>query len=481
MKINKKKFTKKILDLAFKFPFFFPKHIQHHARLYHSNSKMIKDFKEKNSSNKKISFLDSNPYWKSISFSFILNDDELKLLDKWNMKRSIYLNSNKIINDISRRQFDNNNFSVNIGNVNINKESFIDDMNSMYVDFEYFSSVYISLSGFSSGLSMVTFYIYLNPNVTDLIDSVDLPEMTEFVEFESMNIYNKKMRGLKILDSRSHAIEYLNENMRKVCADAWKLITYFLNEMNINKTKKESHSIIDLYVDREPPYFNGVKNNVDNNQYIIIDRFDEFVNINISESNEDAFISNNYFHIKEVDMVYIKTHPQSKYERYNNFKFMYCSNYDSHLYISIIYLINKKINSLSNLLLKINPFHNKKSLSKLHGDLFDIICEFKVIDSWIKTLMKNGTHRISTGYQKFLNNSLNHMRDRVDSLHETTNSIYSLSENRVQISNIKYNQLYSVVVLILVITQIILAAMTIKWSDKDAWYASLLNWITDII
>lgn len=476
--LNKKKITKVILDYAFKFPLLFPKHIQWHAKHHHSNSKQTNRYKKENSIDRKVSLLDNEPHWKSISFSFIFNDSELKKLDKWKIKKSIYLGENEFNYNLNIKQFDNN-FWSNIGTININKDSFIDNMNSLYIESPYLNSVAISLSCFSLGLSLVTFYIYLNPCATNLISNVKPPKMTEFVELESINIFNKKRKGLRINTINNYEKNYLENNIKIIFNDAWKLTSHLLNEMKVNKKKEESHNIVDMYIDKKPPYFND-KIESDNNHHIIINKKQKFTNFNISGEIYDSFILNNYHSIKDIDIIYIKTQPQAEYENHNNFKNMYCSNYDSHLYISIFFLIDKKISLLSNSITKINPFDSKKKLPKLHENLFEIMYEFKIINSWLNTLKNNDHYHKSPEYKKSLNKITDKMINRVNTLHKTTNSIYSLSENRIQITNIKYNQRYSILIFILVITQIILAAMTIKWSDNNAWYTQYIIWIKDM-
>ncbi|MFW5389280.1 hypothetical protein V1952_20585, partial [Yersinia sp. 2542 StPb PI] len=63
----------------------------------------------------------------------------------------------------------------------------------------------------------------------------------------------------------------------------------------------------------------------------------------------------------------------------------------------------------------------------------------------------------------------------------TIKIFYSLSENRIQISNVRYNQIYSIVVFIFVLIQVVLAAMTIDWGKNNAWYSTIITWVKSII
>ncbi|QUT00495.1 hypothetical protein [Proteus terrae] len=479
MNFSKKKITKIIFDCAFKFPFIFPKYIQSHAKSMHSDSDIINSLKEKNKVDKMVSILNHDPYWKSISFSFIFNNSELKNLEKWKIKKASSIMGELSKHAITPQSFDNSSSCDNIGNISINEEGSPNVLYSMYIESSYFKNIHISLIHFSSSLSLISFYIYLDSGVTNLINNVKLPKITEFVELETLNFFNKKRRGVIPHRDYSYANKYIQENMKDVYLEAWKLITFILKEMKVKKNKFESNCIFDFYIDNTPPYFNRQNKNRDVNKYVIIDTHLINKNLIINNNEDDSFIVESG--MEEIDMIYIKTHPQSDYDDYDNFKNTYCSNYDSHLHVSILQLIGKKIDFLSNSIERIKPFDEKNKLSKIHKDLFNILYELEIVKNWLKSIKKDNFYYSDYGYQYFFKKSTKNMINRVSHLKEITNSIYLLSENKIQISNLKYNQHYSKIIFILVITQIILAAMTIKWSDNDAWYAPVIIWIKNLI
>lgn len=82
----KSRFTRVLLDIAFKLPLFFPKYIRYLANKYHSNSDYINEIKSSEPKYKEVSLFESDFYWKAISFTIIVNNDELDSIKKWKKK-----------------------------------------------------------------------------------------------------------------------------------------------------------------------------------------------------------------------------------------------------------------------------------------------------------------------------------------------------------------------------------------------------------
>ncbi|HFK8704363.1 TPA: hypothetical protein ACG2OO_004491, partial [Escherichia coli] len=87
---------------------------------------------------------------------------------------------------------------------------------------------------------------------------------------------------------------------------------------------------------------------------------------------------------------------------------------------------------------------------------------------------------INNRYHESISSIIKKQNERVSELLELTKRFYTLSESRVQIENIKYSKKNSRLVLILVIVQIVLAAMTIDLDKKGQWYSPLVEYIKPI-
>ncbi|ENX4943383.1 hypothetical protein ACFPP1_004245, partial [Salmonella enterica] len=84
---------------------------------------------------------------------------------------------------------------------------------------------------------------------------------------------------------------------------------------------------------------------------------------------------------------------------------------------------------------------------------------------------------INNRYHESISSIIKRQKERVSELLELTKRFYTLSESRVQIENIKYSKNNSRLVLVLVIVQIVLAAMTIDLGKKDQWYSPIVEYI----
>ncbi|ELO1492348.1 hypothetical protein R0K81_004289 [Salmonella enterica] len=89
LKINRSRFTQRIIDFAFKHPKLVPGYLQFYAEEHHSASEWMKKKKEEKPQYSSISLFEGDLHWKAISYSMLINDDELKNLKKWAEKKII--------------------------------------------------------------------------------------------------------------------------------------------------------------------------------------------------------------------------------------------------------------------------------------------------------------------------------------------------------------------------------------------------------
>ena len=195
-----------LLDVAFRVPFLFTKTFQFYAKEYHSQSDYIINKKLEEPKYKKTSFLESNFYWKAISFTCLINSDELNKLKKWKEKQSLWFNSPTVSRLLDTRSFDREGGWVSIGLLRIGQENITDDLNSIYMNSPHLDSVYISLKKYPAGLSALTFYICFKPEVTELVKLVSTPKMTEFIRFSNLNFFSRRLTSVYLLDEVNFSI-----------------------------------------------------------------------------------------------------------------------------------------------------------------------------------------------------------------------------------------------------------------------------------
>lgn len=345
-------------------------------------------------------------------------------------------------------------------------------MNSPYLD-----SVYISLVKYPAGLFAVTFYIYLSDAATGLVNSVVPPKMTEFIRMNNLNIFSRKRIGTSLLMEYHFCESFIKENKNKVYKEAWRFFDIIKKEIGINKNRDDVYCVSDMYLDQVAPYFE--KENVGNNKdkLILLPRVRHFSDLKLSKNEDESFVVNNYFNIDGIDMTYMKICPHSAFDEHDNFKKSYCSNIESHLAIAPLLLIIKRIDKLSNEINSLRLYNKKTSMIKLHKNLFSVAHELQLIDGWLKALKNELPYYLLAGYRDESDAIIASQENRVTELQRVTRTFYSLSENRIQISNVRYNQIYSVVVFIFIFIQVFLAAMSIDWGKSNVWYSSIVSWL----
>lgn len=476
LKINRSRFTQRIIDFAFKHPKLVPGYLQFYAEEHHSASEWMKKKKEEKPQYSSISLFEGDLHWKAISYSMLINDDELKNLKKWAEKKSLFVDGVRNRN-IESRTFDNNSGWVNIGYIRINHDGYTDGFNPFYIKDEYFNGVSISLTKYSAGLSFLTFYIMLKEEVSREIKHVNVPVMNDFLELDTFNIFSRKNVGLKLKSYHEFSKDILINKMACIENSSRKFIYAVLKEIKINKQEDEVCCVSDFYLNQEPPYFDRDAKSDNENLNVYIRKQMVFWESKISTNRQESFINEHFHSIKGFDWFYLYCFPEEKMNQYNNFKKDIIYNIDSHLAIIPLFLIRKKIDYLSKYINDTKLHKANLSLEVLHERLFLVSYQLEIILLWLKSLKNDMDFNLTKEYLENASFQIENLTDRSEKLKGITGAIYSLSENRIQVNNVKYNKRLSWVVLFFALVQIVLAAMAIDPSKKEAWYYPLILWI----
>lgn len=481
MKFNRSRLTMFILDMANKYPRFFPKKVASLARSHHSKSWFANMMNKESSKIKKISCFEGDFEWNGVSVSSLINDRELIKIKKW-----ILANKKKLtIDEHSKGVFDLLSFDkstgwTDIGTISINRKSPFDKFEPFYVSCDYFKYINISLTRYSSGLSFITLHVSLNDNVVNLIKDVESPGFSDNFEFSSFNFLSKKSFFLKLHMYASHFDNIISKVLKDVNEAAISISNLIFKDIGIKKRRNEFFSILDFHIKKLPPYFNSDKiTNLPCDTHFLYPSSKYFLNNEISIDSSEEFMLGSNVNIEGVDMIHLNIYPESEGNDFERQFDMNFHNIDSHLAMAPVYLVYNKLNSLSDKIGDSQLYNGKDSIESLHEKVFEILQELQMIDVWQKKLKLYFPMYVPCRYHEEMNNYLENISERVADLNMVIKDSYALSENRVQINNIKYNKFYSKVVLALVITQVLLALMTIDFTKKDTWYAPIVGFFME--
>lgn len=477
MNLNIDKFTAVALNFANKVPFIFPKVFSMTAKDYHSESDYVREKRDEKPNIYYVSLFETPFKWNAISFSMLMDSDELTKLKRWQEKRSRF-NSTKTGVNIQSKSFDQESGWINIGLVQINKKGVLDDLYPMFVENDCFDGVYITLTKYSAGLSFVTFYIALKEALTKSISNVSVSKLEYYVQLTHLNVYSKKCSSIIMKDYWHHSEDILFANINNIQKDAYNLLKKLMKDIKIKKSSHELCCFYDMVIEQNTPYFDGCARNLRKHN-VLLSRHRKFANTMFSTDKFKSFIGKSAHKIKDVDWIYLRVKPREIQLDNRKREKRYLSNSGTHLSLAPFLLMSKKVNKISGYLNNLKLHNKNQSLEVMHKHLYTISYELKLISAWLLSAKNNMSYHVPSEYSETVDRIIKINIDRVDELNGIVSGVYSLSENRIQIKNIMYNKRYSLLVFLLVIVQIVLAAMTIDLNKKDAWYYPAISMLKE--
>nr|ELR5225024.1 hypothetical protein [Providencia rettgeri] len=471
MKLNKPKLTKFILNLACKAPMFFPKQITKHSKTISFINALSETLKAEADKTKKLSIFVGDFSWEHVSVSFLVDDYELKKINKWvcfNKKRSPAQDSS------NSSSFDQTISISDIGSISFNNNYNLKDFNPIYTECEYFDFVQIFLMRYSSGFSFITLKFNLNDTINELIRNISPPKVENYYEFNHFNFFSKKPFSLNIVNYSKLFNEVIVSEIKKVTDASKELSKLMLNNFGIKDKNKEIFTTLGFEVNRNSGCFNKVDETPDGGYFLYPSNYSG-LHSELSSNGKEAFIIDDAVKADDINMIYLNILNEK-----NNSILNLNDSYIADRYVSIlsVFLIKNKLNGLSNRIWISNIYSKKKKFDKFHYEIFEIFQDIKMLKVWIEKLNNNFLFTPKE-YHSFVNQEMNSLRERLESLEKVVNDSYFISENRIQMENIKFSKFNSKLIIVLVLIQIFFAAMTIDFTKKDAWYAPIVGFFME--
>ncbi|EEO8638758.1 hypothetical protein G6T06_003566, partial [Salmonella enterica] len=180
------------------------------------------------------------------------------------------------------------------------------------------------------------------------------------------------------------------------------------------------------------------------------------------------------------DYSYLLCKRKERFEKFDDYINQYYACYEKHLVFIPLHLIHREITRLISEISRLMTLDKRSDLAKYHDFVFECLSQTENIKKWLKEIEADYKTSINNRYHESISSIIKKQNERVSELLELTKRFYTLSESRVQIENIKYSKKNARLVLILVIVQIVLAAMTIDLDKKGQWYSPLVEYIKSI-
>ncbi|EBM1101499.1 hypothetical protein DQ520_19825, partial [Salmonella enterica] len=424
-----------------------------------------------------ISYFSGAFKWKAITLSSIITKNEVSIIEEKISKLKINFVP-KFFGKFSDTSIEH--FGCNyraLGVFRINSDHHFDDLGCLYFKNDYFSAIYLSIFKTPSGLFIINYYFFMKDNATSLISNIDVSKLYTYKEFTGLNIYKKENRTLKNIDRKEQAINLIENNLIKVLNEAKMVVGYIGERIGVSPTDLFSTS--EFYKDQDEPYFSKDNGEMIEGKLAYIDsRYHDYYDY--SADPAEHFFSTPVFRKIIFDYSYLLCKRKERFEKFDDYINQYYACYEKHLVFIPLHLIHREITRLISEISRLMTLDKRSDLAKYHDFVFECLSQTENIKKWLKEIEADYKTSINNRYHESISSIIKKQNERVSELLELTKRFYTLSESRVQIENIKYSKKNARLVLILVIVQIVLAAMTIDLDKKGQWYSPLVEYIKSI-
>jgi len=472
MKPIKAKYTEIVLLLAMIFPWAFPKWLQFIAKGYSRKElASIQHLYEKEDRIESASLLDGNFKWKAVSVVVRVDHGELDLIRHW-------LNSNASPGDYNperdeaafKNSYDSGGGYRNLGWIHFHKEDRLTSLIRMEEETKFCDSCYVSLSKYSYGINYLSLYFFLKDSATEMVFDVDVSEIRRYYTFASANPFSQQFRAIQHHDKRNLIEELINENINRVCRDVVCMATKVLGLWRIRKSESELSLIADIYRDTNDPYFIGAEAiKAEEGSHVHVFRRDfGFFDEKLSSDATENFLSRHVVEKNKLDALFIKSKSQDSFEEFDNFAKKGLALYDSHIFISMFIDVAKQQADISNYansaLLK-----NSNKVEKNYDILFEATNKLESLKENILAIQQDIPRGCRAPYSDSAMKIAEYRLKLVDKLKSSIDRRLSGLNSEMQVQNLRFNRKYSLLVGLLIVIQILLAALTIdweKWGDR---------------
>lgn len=473
MKPIKAKYTEIVLLLARLIPWVFPKWLRFIAKSYsRKEQESIQHLYEKEDRIKSASLFDGSFTWKAISVVVKVDHDDLDSIRRWLKSNASPIDYNPRRDDSAfENKYDHGGGYRNLGWIHFHKENRLTSLLRMEEETEFCDSCYVSLSKYSYGINYLSLYFFLNESATGMVSSVDVSEVKRYDAFASVNPFSQQFRAIQHHDKRNLIEDLINENINKVCSDVVGMAKKVLSLWRITKDESKLTLIADIYRNTNEPYFVEVDECEDDSHVHVCRRSLGFFDEKISSDNSEHFLSRYVVENNDLDALFIKSKSLEEFDQFDNFARKGLTLYDSHIFISMFIDVARQQVEVSeyanSALLK-----NTNKVEKNYDILFESTNQLESLRENILAIQKEIPHSCRESYSDSAKRIAKYRLKLADELKASIDRRLSGLNSEMQVQNLRFNRKYSLLVGVLIVVQILLAALTIDWDNLEERYNS---------
>lgn len=324
----------------------------------------------------------------------------------------------------------------------------------------------MSLSKYSYGINYLSLYFFLKESATGMVSSVDVSEVKRYYAFASANPFSQQFRAIQHHDKRNLVEHLINENINKVCSDVVCMAKKVLSLWRITKDESKLTLIADIYRNTNEPYFVEVDECEDDSHVHVYRRSLGFFDEKISSDNSEHFLSRHVVEKNDLDALFIKSKSLEDFDQFDNFARNGLALYDSHIFISMFIDVARQQVEISeyanSALLK-----NSNKVETNYDILFESTNKLESLRENILAIQKAIPHGCKESYSDSAKRIAKYRLALADKLKASIDRRLSGLNSEMQVQNLRFNRKYSLLVGVLIIVQILLAALTIDWGGLE--------------
>lgn len=467
-----------ITEFIFKFvnlaPGLFPAWLANSANYYLSDD-WVNKTRESEDGIENASLLEDNFCWKAVSVVIRIDHHELELIHRWirNTVHPMNYDSNTDAKFFVTNYDSQGGGYRSLGWIRFNEGNDYNALAKIDLPNTHCESCYVTVSKLSSGFIYLSLYFFLTKEATVRISNIDVKEIKRYVCFKSINPFSRNFRIIEHYDRRRSIKKYIKNNFNIRLKDIESTTFHILEMWNIKKCSDEINMVSDFYRESDEPYFyklnekqnQNVANINKNLTYVLIDRYQNYFDAELTNDPDET-----YCIIKEdedihLDAYFIKNISKNELEARNRFSKIGLRINDSHLFFSLhidCFKQYKKIAHYANRALLKN--NNKPEVN--HQILFNSLLKLDILRENIDAIKESISFNCMEKYQTSSKRIIKYHYKLMSDLRSSIRSRRNNTNIELKIEDIKYHRVYSLILAILVIVQIILASLTVDWKLK---------------
>lgn len=485
MKPFKGRVTEAVFRIVRFAPIFFPMWLRESSKDYSRDGSSISNYRRKEDDIKFGCFLEGDFIWKAIAITIQINHSDLERIHEWMRKEASPSDYNpQRDSDIFTTNYNQGGGYRSLGWLDINKEKSITSLASIQHEGDSCSSCYITLDKLSRGFSYITIYFMLSDEANQKVFNVNAESIVRYKCFQSLNPLSKRFKIIEHHDRYNGINRLIQGNFNKVVSDCKSISLSILKKWDIKKTNDDLIAIADFYRNNSSPYFykRNAKLEKEKEQQkthqALIDRFKSFYDINISDDDCENYCEMRFDDNLDVYAFYILSKLESEFEQHHDFSKIGLTTSDSHVFLALIHDCHRQFKNISKYA---NPalLENKNKAENNHNILYQALLKIDRLEENIQSISEHVAFSCEKKYQASVNSYLKNLKKIVLQFKESIIQRKQHSRDSLELRNLYFHRRYSYFVGILVVIQIVLAALTIDRKETinvtNADHENMLN------